>query len=257
MLMQKRIGYMMVGGLLALTLAFGGLAAFAQTDDDADEPAAEPTTTLTSEDDTAVQTTPVVPDGFKGGHGRPGFGGRGDNQEALAAALGIPVEELEAAYTAVRAAQIEQAVADGLLTQEQADQLAQGGGGFHLRGGLMAGDQGEALAAALGITVEELQAAQAQVRADEVAAMVEAGTITQEQADLMLARQAVQNYVDQDALQAAVQSVYETAVAEALSAGVITQAQADAVLSNLSDGLGGFGGFGGPGFGGPGHHGHR
>ncbi len=253
MLMQKRIGYMMVGGLLALTLAFGGLAAFAQTDDDADEP----TTTLTQEDDTAVQTTPVVPDGFRGGHGRPGFGGRGDNQEALAAALGITVEELEAAYTAVRAAQIEQAVADGLLTQEQADQLAQGGGGFHLRGGLMAGDQGEALAAALGITVEELQAAQAQVRADEVAAMVEAGTITQEQADLMLARQAVQNYVDQDALQAAVQSVYETAVAEALSAGVITQAQADAVLSNLSDGLGGFGGFGGPGFGGPGHHGHR
>lgn len=248
MLMQKRIGYMMVGGLLALTLAFGGLAAFAQTDDGA----AEPTETTTPADDTAVQTTPVVPDGFRGGHGRPGFGARGDNQEALAAALDITIEELEAAYTAVHAAQIEQAVADGLLTQEQADQLAQGGGGFHLRGGWMAGDQGEALATALGITVEELQAAQAQVRADEVAAMVEAGVITQEQADLMLARQAVQNYVDQDALQTAVQSVYETAVAEALSAGVITQAQADAILSNLSNGLGGFGG---PGFGGHGHHG--
>lgn len=251
MLMQKRIGYMMVGGLLALTLAFGGLAAFAQTDDGA----AEPTETTTPADDTAVQTTPVVPDGFRGGHGRPGFGMKGDNQEALAAALGITVEELEAAYTAVRTAQIEQAVADGLLTQEQADQLSQGGGGFHLRGGWMVGDQGEALAEALGITVEELQAAQAQVRADEVAAMVEAGMITQEQADLMLARQAVQNYVDQDALQTAVQSVYETAVAEALSAGVITQAQAYALLSNLSNVLGGFGGFGGPGFGGPGHHG--
>ncbi len=253
MLMQNRIGYMMVGGLLALTLAFGGLAAFAQTDDGADEPAAEPTETPTQEDETAVQTAPVVPDGLWGGHGRPGFGAKGDNQEALAAALGITVEELEAAQTVVRTAQIEQAVADGLLTQEQADQLAQGGGGFHLRGGLMAGDQGEALAAALGITVEELQAAQAQVRADEVAAMVAAGAITQEQADLMLARQAVQNYVDQDALQTAVQLVYETAVAEALAAGVITQAQADAILSNLSEGVGGFGG---PGYGGPGHHGH-
>ena len=245
MLMQKRIGYMMVGGLLALTLVFGSLAAFAQTDDGA----AEPTETTTQVDDTAVQTTPVMPDGFRGGHGRGEFGAKGDNQEALAAALGITVEELEAAYTAVHTAQIEQAVADGLLTQEQADQLSQGGGGFHFRGGLMVGDQGEALAEALGITVEELQAAQAQVRADELAAMVAAGTITQEQADLMLARQAVQNYVDQDALQTAVQTVYETAVAEALSAGVITQAQADAILSNLSNGLGGFGG---PGGGGPG-----
>lgn len=253
MLMQKRIAYMMVGGLLALTLAFGGLAAFAQTDDGATETPAGESADAAGDADVA---TPVVPNGFwGGGHGRPGFGAKGDNQEALAAALGITVEELQAAQEAARAAQIEQAVADGLLTQEQADQLAQGGGGFHLRGGWMAGDQGEALAAALGITVEELQAAQAQVRADEVAAMVEAGVITQEQADLMLARQAVQNYVDQDALQTAVQSVYETAVAEALSAGVITQAQADALLSNLSNGLGGFGGFGGPGFGGPGHHG--
>ncbi|HRQ41196.1 MAG TPA: hypothetical protein PLD25_25035 [Chloroflexota bacterium] len=247
MLMQKRIAYMMVGGLLALTLAFGGLVAFAQTDDGD----AEPTETPTQEEDTAVQTAPTMPGGFGSGHGRPGFGGKGMDEEALAAALGITVEELEAAQTAVRAAQIEQAVADGLLTQEQADQLAQGGGGFHLRGGLMVGDQGEALAEALGITVEELQAAQAQVRADELAALVAAGTITQEQADLMLARQAVQNYVDQDALQAAVQSVYETAVAEALSAGAITQAQADALLSNLGDG------FGGLGIGGHGHHGHR
>lgn len=253
MLMQKRFGYMVLGGLLALTLAFGGLAAFAQMDDGEAEPTETPAEASDDAADDADMTTPVVPDGFwGGGHGRGGFGMKGDNQEALATALGITVEELEAAYTAVHAAQIEQAVADGLLTQEQADQLAQGGGGFHLRGGLMAGDQGEALAAALGITVEELQAAQAQVKADEVAAMVEAGLITQEEADLMLARQAVQNYVDQDALQAAVQSVYETAVAEALSAGVITQEQADTLLSNLSNGLGGFGG---PGFGGHGHHG--
>lgn len=252
MLLQKRMAYMMAGGLLALTLVFGGMAAFAQTDDGG----AEPTETPAQEDDTAVETTPVIPDAFPGGHGRPGFGAKGDNQEALAAALGITTEELQAAQEAVRSALIEQAVADGLITQEQADQLSQTGGGFHLRGGLVAGDQGEALAEALAITVEELQAAQAQVRADELAAMVAAGVITQEQADLMLARQAVQNYVDQDAWQTAVQSVYETAVADALVAGDIAQAQADALLSNLSEGLGGFGGFGGPGFSGHGHHGH-
>ncbi|MCL4263834.1 MAG: hypothetical protein KJ069_11485 [Anaerolineae bacterium] len=243
--MQKRIGYMMVGGLLALTLAFGGMAAFAQTDDGE----AEPTETPTQEDNTAVETTPVVPDGFRGGHGRPGFGAKGDNQEALAAALGITVAELEAAHTAARTALIAQAVADGELTQAQADELLQNGSGG--RGGFRVGSQSEALAEALGITVEELQAAQAQVQADELAALVEAGTITQEQADLMLARQAVRDYVDQDALQTAVQSVYETAVAAALAAGDITQEQADALLRNLSEGLGGFGG---PGFGGHGHH---
>lgn len=251
MILQKKVGYMVLGGLLALGLVFGGAATFAQTDDGD----AAPTETPLEEDSSGADesTTPTVPV-LPGGYGRGEFNARGDNQEALAAALGITVEELQTAQTEAQTALIAQAVADGLLTQAQADELLQNGVGFHFRGGL-AGDQGEALAAALGITVEELQAAQAQVKADELAAMVAAGYLTQEQADLMLARQAVQSYVDQDALQTAVQSVYETAVAEALSAGVITQAQADAFLSSLSNGLGGLGGFGGPGFGG-GHHGH-
>jgi hypothetical protein len=180
-----------MGGLLALGLVVGGAATFAQTDDGDAAPTETPLEEDSGADESTTPTVPVLPGG---GHGRPEFSAKGDNQEALAAALGI--------------------------------------------------------------TVEELQAAQAQVKADELAAMVTAGYLTQEQADLMLAKQAVQSYVDQDALQTAVQTVYETAVADALAAGDITQAQADALLSSLSEGLGGLGGFGGPGFGGGGHHGH-
>jgi len=254
MLLQKRFAYMAAGGLLALTLVFGGMVAFAQTDDG--EP--DSTQTPSTESDSTDQETPVLPDAPWGGHGRGGFGeARGNDSEALAAALGITLEELQAAQAEAHTAIIEQAVADGLLTQEEADNMLQNGNGFHFRDGYMAGDQGEALAAALGITLEELQAAQTQARADELAAMVEAGMLTQEQADLMLAQKAVQNYVDRDALQTAVQLVYETAVADALAAGEITQAQADTLLSNLSNGLGGFGGpgFGDGGCGGHGHHG--
>jgi hypothetical protein len=106
-----------------------------------------------------------------------------------------------------------------------------------------------------------LQAAQNEVQAARLAAMVEAGVITQEQADMMAARQAVQDYVDREGLQAAIQSAYEEAVAQALADGVITQEQADALLSNI-DNIGGFGGRGfgfdgGPGFGGHGPHGGR
>lgn len=61
--------------------------------------------------------------GMRGGfHGfGRGFRGGEARQEALADALGIPVEELEEAQQQARETMIEQAVENGLLTQEQAD----------------------------------------------------------------------------------------------------------------------------------------
>lgn len=133
------------------------------------------------------------------------------------------------------------------------------GGGFGGRGGVADGY----LADALGITVEELDAAQAEARAAMLADEVAAGTITQEQADLITAREVVESYVDKEALatetegldrsaaSAARQAAYEAAVAEALADGAITQAQADALLAAATGrgfgGPGGFGGRGGPG----------
>lgn len=130
------------------------------------------------------------------------------------------------------------------------------GGAFGGRGGVA----DEYLADALGITVEELDAAQAEARAAMLADEVAAGTITQEQADLITAREVVASYLDKEALAtetegldraaaaAAHQAAYEAAVAEALADGAITQAQADTLLAEpFGRGFGGRGGRGGPG----------
>jgi hypothetical protein len=252
MVLQRKVIYMVLGGILALALAFAGAATFAQTDDE------EGTTTETvpeAESDSDTLTIPRF-------DGRFDFDGiRGDQGQALADALGIALEELQAAQEEARAAAIAQAVTDGLLTQEQADELLSGEGrfrGYHL--GI--GDSQEFLADALGISVEELQAAIDEVEAARLAAMVEAGIITQEQADMITAQRAVASYIDREALQATIQAAYEAAINQALEDGVITQEQADALLSNVANfGLRGFGfpGFGGFGFGGRGghHHGPR
>lgn len=186
-----------------------------------------------------------------------GAGPGGQQDTYLADALGVTVDELTSAYTAARAAAIEQAVADGLLTQEQADSLNSGTGRFGGRGfgpiGKGADDQGALLAEQLGITVDELQAAQTTANDARLAAAVEAGQITQEQADMMQAQHALRQYLSQEDVQASLQSAYTDAVQQAVTAGAITQEQADAILSN-SNGFGQFGGMRGHGRGFGGMH---
>ncbi len=173
-----------------------------------------------------------------------GAGPGGQQDTYLADALGVTVDELTSAYTAAREAAIDQAVADGLLTQEQADSLNSGTG---RRGGRGFGpigegdDRGALLAEQLGITVDELQAAQSTANDARLAAAVEAGQITQEQADMMKAQDALRQYLSQEDVQASLQSAYTDAVQQAVAAGAITQEQADAILSN-SNGFGPFGG---------------
>ena len=231
----------LAGGMLMMVMALGAFTAFAQT---ADDPEATPVTPTTEDGtDSTEQTVPTSPSGERG-HGL------GVSDEALAEALGITVEEFQAAEDEARAAAVAQAVADGVLTQEQADAIIANGSsrGYHF-----SYDKNTYLAEALGITVEELEAAKLEVYTAQLDEMVAAGTITQEEADLILAQKAVQSYVDNDAYQAAVQSLYEDAVSQALADGAITQAQADALLANLANQSFGFPGFGGPG---GGHHGH-
>jgi hypothetical protein len=104
----------------------------------------------------------------------------------------------------------------------------------------------ELLAEALGITVEDLEAAQASAQAAGLAQAVEEGRITQEQADQMQARQALRPYL-QDRMRAA----YTEAVERALKDGVITQDQADQLLEEGAHGRfgkpGGMHGMGGRG----------
>jgi polyhydroxyalkanoate synthesis regulator phasin len=216
----------------------------------------------------AQATTPDAPAGQVAppANGRadkgPGFG-RGPagsyNNEDLANALGITVDELTAAYQKANQAALDQAVKAGLITQAQADEMSARGGAFHLggRGGGWLGqndiDFDALLADALGISVDKLQAAYAQAFNARVDQAVTDGNLTQDQADLMKGEYALKTSKN---FQSAMQSAYEAAVNQAVSGGVITQAQADLILQNKS-GMG-FGGFDGPpggGFGGPGRHG--
>jgi hypothetical protein len=232
----KRVIYMGLGAMLALAVAIGGIAVFAQEEDPE---------TVTPEAEAESGALPWS----RGFHVEvKSF--RGQDEELLAEALGITVAELEAAQEEARLAAIDQALAEGSITAEQAEQLRESSGPFGRRGPHL-GASSELLAEALGISVEELQAAQAEGRAARLAELVEAGIITQEAADLMAAREAVQSYVDQNAITAALQNAYEEAVAAALAGGAITQAQADQLLEEMPTFSFGFRGFFG---GGPGRH---
>jgi hypothetical protein len=159
-----------------------------------------------------------------GMRGFPGFGHHGgghfragpEYDTFLAEALGISLEELQDAYAAANSAALDQAVADGALTQEEADLIK-------ARGALAETIDREALmAGALGISTSELESAR------------ETGTSLFDLMDEL--------GLDPEEVGEAMRSAYEDAVQDAVSSGVITQDQADEILSER---VGGFF-FGGP-----------
>ena len=222
-------------------------------------------------------------DGTTEGFAGPG-GHRGDReplidkeamQETLAGALGITVEELDAFHAdgkrlpeiaeelgvdletvgeVMQAAfedAVNQAVADGTITAEQAERMIErgfrgkrGGRGGHGGHGPVNKEAMEtAVSEALGITVEELQAYH-----DE---------------GLKLPEIVEELGLNMEDVQASLQASRETAVNQAVEDGTITQEQADQILSGEGrrghgrgpgrphGGQGGPGGFQGGGFGNP------
>lgn len=228
---MRKLLYMLFGGALTLALVFGGYAVFAQTDDEAATPAPS--------DETTTEQGVWGERPFRGQRGNSNFfGGRGgmmgDRQTLLADALGISVEELEAAQESARSAALQEAIEAGLITQEQADLMGVG----QLIRDLI--DHDAIMAQVLGVTVEELQAAKT---AGTMRDLVEASGLTQ--AEIMTA----------------MQEAHAAAVAQAVADGLITQEQADALQSGPGfgmmrgghrghGGMGGPGGMGGRGFGG-------
>ncbi|NBD36029.1 MAG: hypothetical protein GVY30_08510 [Chloroflexi bacterium] len=140
--------------------------------------------------------------GFPGGRGFPGGDIDINPMELLAEALDISVEELEAAQETAFEAGIEQAVDEGLITREQADQmLVWGGGRGQMRGQAGGIDKEALLAEALGITTDELQAAREEAHEAAIAQAVDEGIITQEQADEMARRRTLrEDYLNREAL---------------------------------------------------------
>ena len=162
----------------------------------------------------------------------------GQRLPELAEELGIDIETVEAAVQTAREEAINQAVEDGTITQEQADQILSGegrGGRFNAAAGIIDKDALKATAAeALGITVEELDAAR------------EAGQRLPELAEEL--------GVDIETVQEAVEAAKAEMVQQAVEDGTITQEQADQILSG--EGRRGFGNGrdgrrGGPRFNGP------
>jgi hypothetical protein len=201
---KKSIKLPFIGLIAILLIAVGALAVFAQDEPAPDEPPVRP-------------GTPFGRGGFHFEfHGRD-FGHEDD--QALADALGITLQELQAARQKVAADRLAQAVEDGRITQEQADLML---ATQALKGAL---DQQAILAEALGISVDELQAARADGSLRDLLANITP-------ADL------------RERMQAAVESALQQAVAD----NVITQEQADLLLDHMGNGMGFGGQFGG-------HHG--
>jgi hypothetical protein len=188
------------------------------------------------------QLTQAAPTDAVAYNGRgPGIGA-GPDDTYLADALGITTDELSAAEQKAYEAAIQEAVDKGLITEAQATQLRNGTG---RRGAPLFFwnssdiDQKALLADALGITTTQLDAAQQKAADARLAQAVTDGRITQDQADLMKAEQALQQYIQDN-------DVFGKTVAAAVADGAITQAQADAILaarSNTND-LKGFSRFG-------------
>lgn len=211
--------------------------------------------TVTYRSVSAQSTTPTDP-APTGSEDRPGRlpSGRhgGYNQEQLAAALNVDVETLQAAVDAANQAALEQAVDQGLITQEQADaSLANrlAGRGLGKFRGLSASgiDYDVLLAEALGISVDDLTTAKHEAFKVAIDNAVLDNKLSQEEANLLKGQNALYN---SEKFQTTMQSAFEAAVNQAVADGTITQEQADQILASHS---------GVPGFnqGGPGRHGGR
>ncbi len=235
---NKRTITILVLGALAVASAFGAIAYQSVF-------AAAPTTTSTTSTSTTTMLGP-------GGPGGAGLRGGYDNQY-LADALGITVDELNTAYQNAYSAALKDAVTKGLITQAQADSLTTNGTAFPFgnrwdswlsQNGI---DFNTYLADALDISVDKLTAAYQTAYNTRVDQMVTNGNLTQEQADLMKGEYALYN---DSTFQSSMKSAFTSAVNAAVASGVITQSQADQILSNSSNmlmpGMGLMGGHGGP-----------
>jgi uncharacterized protein (DUF433 family) len=212
-----------LAAVLALLVVAGSTMAFAQVDETMAE-----TTAVLQQDDTPSTDRPQIvdPEAVKAAiadtlgismEELEAAREEGTKLPELAEELGVDIADVEAAIQAVRAEAIDQALADGLITAEQAERLLNqdgrpGPGGGRRGPQIFDREAMEAATAdALGISVEELQAAR------------EEGTTIPELAEEL--------GVDMANVQAAVQAAREDAINQALADGTITAEQAERLLN--------------------------
>ena len=197
---------LLISALAVLIIAVGAIAVFAQ---DGDAPPAD--------------ESPVP---LPRGHWRGHHGGYGDGQAGLADALGITVEELEAAQREAKIAQITQAVEDGYLSKDQGNLMV---AMILLKESI---DRQALLASALEMDIEELEAA------------IEDGTLREKLGEVTPAD-----------LKQGMEDAFEEALQKAVDDMLITEEQVELVREHFGNGFGYHRGYGG-GYGrGPSPHG--
>lgn len=180
--MKKRnVSIILLGGILILALALGVTAVFAQTDQDPDTPP-------------DVQEAQPF---HKWGQGGRSFGhdfsgqleGLTPSDELIADELGVSVEDLRSAF----AAAFEAAREEGAFNFP-------GHRGFDKDGEIES--YLEDALADIGVTIDELKAAQEAVKATRLSELVEEGYLTEDQLSMIEAQQALKEYIDREALMA-------------------------------------------------------
>lgn len=152
--------------------------------------------------------------------------------EALAEALGITVEKLEAAIEVAREAAIEDGIAGGRMLGErftEGEEPPYPPGRGQVRGAMFGGPMNEYLADALGISLDKLEAAQEQARETMLADAIEAGKIDPEHLERMELMEALRPYLI-ESMQGAFQDALKAAVAD----GAISQAEADQLAESFA-----------------------
>lgn len=235
---------------LIVALAVGGFVGFSAIGKVSAQNSTPTTATATATTAATTSTTTSSQENQFPGRGVKGERGLYTNDE-LATALGITTDALTKAQTEAQSAALAKAVTDGLITQAQADEITANGSAFPLGEdwGQWLNAKGinfdSFLADALGISQAELTTARSKALDAHLTALVANGSLTQDQADLIKARQAL---ATSDKFTSAMQSAFEAAVAQAVKDGTITQAQADLLLAKVAEngGVGlGWGGMGG------------
>jgi hypothetical protein len=186
---------------------------------------------------TAEAASPLAVLPHQGGFGR---GVQGYGSQELAEALGITVEELNSAYQEATENAINQALSDGLITEDQAVRMLERGLVFqyHRRDGWMgqsSSDYEVLLADALEIPVERLREAQQQAFLTRIEQAVADGNMTEDEAEFILGQQALSS---NENFRSSMQAAFEGAVQQAVEEGAITQSQADQIINRSQSGPG-------------------
>ncbi len=189
---KKLIWLIPVVSALVLAVAVGSLAVSSSLAADSDP------VSLTEKD--GSQMRPWIGEPGSLGHGgRLGFKTEFDYDAFIAEELGVTVEELQNARQAAHEAALDQAVEEGVITEEQAELIKARDA---LRQYI---DPQELLSKALGIDIDEIEAAQ------------ESGQPLQE----------LFGDLEPEEIRQAMQSAYEDAVQQAIDENVITASQAE------------------------------